>query len=259
LLTLVEESGKLWVKRLSGISLVLIIIFVASYSHSTESIVEKMDVDRNHLVKLEAGEQATVELSKVGYYIAIRHEGDSEDEKPELKLTDSEGTEIEGRSPGIIESNNKRPDSQGKLIYIPIRVFEINNNGNYNLINQGNTTLWLVDDLEVQSSLMSDRWIMTSMISCCLGFPLGIFSLIMGLILWRRNSRSSEQKITLQENIMTTDELFKKHNSIVETKEENLDQKSIYVEDDQNEINEEKVPAPFVATSNKWEEWDDGE
>ena len=254
-----EENGKLWVKRLSGISLVLIIIFVASYSHSTESIVEKMDVDRNHLVKLEAGEQATVELSKVGYYVAIRQEGDSEDEKPELKLTDSEGAEIEGRSLGIIESNNKRPDSQGKLIYIPIRVFEININGNYNLINQGNTTLWLVDDLEVQSSLMSDRWIMASMISCCLGFPLGIFSLLMGLILWRRNNRSSEQKIILQENIMTTDELFKKHNSIVETKEENLDHKSIYAKDDQDEINEEKVPAPFVATSNKWEEWDGGE
>ena len=254
-----EENGKLWVKRLSGISLVLIIIFVASYSQSTESIVEKMDVDRNHLVKLEAGEQATVELSKVGYYVAIRHEGESKDEKPELKLTDSEGAEIEGRSLGIIESNNKRPDSQGKLIYIPIRVFEINYDGNYNLINQGNTTLWLVDDLEVQSSLMSDRWIMTSMISCCLGFPLGIFSLIMGLILWRRNSRSSEQKITLQENIMTTDELFKKHNSIVETKDEILDHKSIYAEEDREEINEEKVPAPFVATSNKWEEWDGGE
>jgi len=81
----------------------------------------------------------------------------------------------------------------------------------------------------------------------------------MGLILWRRNGRSSEQKIILQENIMTTDEIFKKHNSIVETKEEILDHKSIYAEDDRGEINEEKVPAPFVVPSNKWEEWDGGE
>jgi hypothetical protein len=38
---------------------------------------------------------------------------------------------------------------------------------------------------------------------------------------------------------MTTDELFKKHNSIPEE--------------------EEIVPPPFVEPSDKWEDWDDGE
>ena len=247
MLALVKEGRKLlmsrltgisWMKRLSGISLVLIIIFVASYSHSLETIVEKMDVDKNHLVKLEAGEQATIELSKIGYYMAIRYDVIGEEEKSELKLTDSKGVEIEGREPGIIESY-KRTDSNGNPVYLTVRVFEINNNGDYNLINQGNTTLWLVDVLEVQSSLYSDGWIMASMISFCLGLPLGLFTLILGLITWKRKKNSPEKKIVFQENIMTTDELFKKQNSAVEI--------------------EENIPAPFVVPSDKWENWDDGE
>lgn len=234
-----EEGRKVWLKRLSGVSFVLIIIFIASYSHSTESIVQKMDVDENYLVKLEPGEQATIELSKIGYYIAIRYDVAGEEEKSELKITDSEGVEVEGRAPGIIESNNKRPNADGNLVYLPVRVFEINDNADYNIINQGNTTLWLIDDLKIQSSLLSDGWIMASMVSCCLGFPLGIFTIVLGLISWKRKSNNPEKKIIFQENVMTTDELFKKYNSTTEI--------------------EDEIPAPFVEPNDNWEEWDDGE
>jgi hypothetical protein len=234
-----EERAKLWIKRFSGISLVLILIFVASYGHSTQSIIEKMDVDENHIMKLETGEQGAVDLSKIGYYVAFRFEENGNDLGPELKLIDSVGVEIEGREPGRIESNNKRPDSEGSLVYVPVRVFEITNDAEYNLINEGNTTLWLVNDLDIQSSLLSDEWIIVSMLSCCLGFPMGIITLIVGLILWRRKKLSPGKEIILQGNIMTTDELFKKHNSIPEE--------------------EEIVPPPFVEPSDKWEDWDGGE
>jgi hypothetical protein len=125
------------------------------------------------------------------------------------------------------------------LVYVPVRVFEITNDAEYNLINEGNTTLWLVNDLDIQSSLLSDEWIIVSMLSCCLGFPMGIITLIVGLILWRRKKLSPGKEIILQGNIMTTDELFKKHNSIPEE--------------------EEIVPPPFVEPSDKWEDWDGGE
>ena len=120
-----EARAKLWIKRLTAISLVLILVFVASYWKSTENIIAKMDIDNeeNYIIKLEAGEQGNVDLSTIGYYMALRIDGN--DSSPELKLTDSEGVEIEGKEPGLIESINKRPDSQGNLIYVPIRVFEI--------------------------------------------------------------------------------------------------------------------------------------
>ena len=173
-----EARAKLWIKRLTAISLVLILVFVASYWKSTENIIDKMDIDNeeNYIIKLEAGEQGNVDLSTIGYYMALRIDGN--DSSPELKLTDIGGVEIEGQKPGLIESINKRPDSQGNLIYDPIRVFEIRDDGEYSIVNEGNTTLWLIDDFKIQSSLLSDGWILISMISCCLGFPLGIITLI---------------------------------------------------------------------------------
>ena len=111
--------AKLWIKRLTAISLVLILVFVASYWKSTENIIDKMDIDNeeNYIIKLEAGEQGNVDLSTIGYYMALRIDGN--DSSPELKLTDIGGVEIEGQKPGLIESINKRPDSQGNLIYDP--------------------------------------------------------------------------------------------------------------------------------------------
>jgi len=63
--------AKLWVKRLTAISLVLILVFVASYWKSTENIINKMDIDNeeNYIIKLEAGEQGSVDLSTIGYYM----------------------------------------------------------------------------------------------------------------------------------------------------------------------------------------------
>ena len=264
-----EGRGKIWVKRFTGVSLVLIIIFVASWSQSTESIVEKMDVDENHIIKLEGGEQGSLELSKIGYYIAFRFNENGSQIEPELRMTDMEGNNIEGREPGLIESNNKRPDSSGKIVYVPVRVFDVPNDAEYILINDGNTTLWLIDELDIQASLFSDWWVVVSMISCFLGFPMAIITLVVGLILWRRKGKSPEKEIIIQKSIMTTDELFKRYNSIEGNQVANpfmKDESSLLdstvedkLEDISKEKSSEKETEPLKEESeNNWKNWDEG-
>ena len=264
-----EGRSKIWVKRFTGVSLFLIIIFVASWSQSTESIVEKMDVDENHIIKLESGEQGSLELSKIGYYIAFRFNENGSQIEPELRMTDMEGNNIEGREPGLIESNNKRPNASGKIVYIPVRVFEIQNDAEYILINDGNTTLWLIDELDIQASLFSDWWVVVSMISCFLGFPMAIITLIVGLILWRRKDKSPEKEIIIQQNIMTTDELFKKHNSIEGNQVANPFTKNesslpeLTAEDKLEDIDIEnsdkkETESQREESENNWKNWDEG-
>jgi hypothetical protein len=261
----VEDGAKLWIKRLSGVSLVLILVFVASYGHSTDNIIKKMDVDENYIIKLESGEQGSVELTEIGYYIALRIDEKGQKELPELKLIDDDGLEIEGREPGLIESKNKRPDATGDLVYVPVRVLEIKNNGDYDLTNEGNTTLWLVNDVEIQASLFSDNWILLSMISCCLGFPLGVITLIVGLILWRRGQKAPQKEIIIQENIMTTDELFKMRDSVGNvadpfvTRNDGAEEDKEEVFVDNTEGKSEGVSPTKKVSDNGWKNWDDGE
>ena len=260
-----EGRSKIWVKRFTGVSLLLIIIFVASWSQSTESIVEKMDVDENHIIKLESGEQGSLELSKIGYYIAFRFNENGSQIEPELRMTDMEGNSIEGREPGLIESNNKRPNASGKIVYIPVRVFEIQNDAEYILINEGNNTLWLIDELDIQASLFSDWWVVVSMISCFLGFPMAIITLIAGLILWRRKDKSPGKEIIIQQNIMTTDELFKKHNSIEGNQVPNpfiKNENSIQLTEEENinieNSDKKETESQREDSENNWKNWDEG-
>ena len=200
-----KEGAKLWLKRLTGVSIVLILIFVGTYSESTDRIIQRMNVEENNLLQLEGGENGIVELDKVRLYTVVR----LSDNELDVKLTNENGEEINGYEPNAFEKLNKKPNSDGDMVYFPVMIFEVSENSEYNLINEGNTTLWLIDDFEIQSGLFSDNIIMLSMISCCLGFPLGLFTLIMGLFFWLRKDKHP-QKLIIREEILTTDEVFKK-------------------------------------------------
>ena len=262
-----EGGSKIWIKRFAGLSLVLILIAVAAWSQSTD-VLEKMDVNENHILKLEGGEQHSIELSEIGYYIAFRSTENSS--LPELKLIDSEGIEIEGREPGLFESNNRRPDSTGKIVYVPVRVFEIPADGEYVLVNEGNTTLWLVDELEIQASLLSDISVVVTIISCCLGFTMAIITLVMGLILLRQKGRAPGTEIIIQQqNIMTTDELFRNYNSDKNYQvpdpffkmEKELDDSVIEKElEHKDELfsNQKQITEDDKETENNWKNWDEG-
>ncbi len=55
-----KEGAKLWLKRLTGVSIVLILIFVGTYSESTDRIIQRMNVEENNLIQLEGGENGIV-------------------------------------------------------------------------------------------------------------------------------------------------------------------------------------------------------
>ena len=223
-----KSGAKLWVKRLGGISIILILVFVGTYGESTDKIVQIMNVEENNLLELESDEEGAIQLEEIRFYTVVTLEG-NEIEEYEVKLIDREGQEISGYEPSSIEKINKRPDSSGKLVFVPIIIFEVPNNAEYIFHNQGNNTLWVLDDIEIQSSLISEQIILISMFSCCLGFPLGIIALIGWLVVWRRKDKSP-QKLIVSEQIMTTDQLFKQYNAASE--------KSMIESDD--------VPAPFA-------------
>ena len=223
-----KSGAKLWVKRLSGLSIILILVFIGTYGESTDKIVQIMNVEENNLLELESDEEGAIQLEEIRFYTVVTLEG-NEIEEYEVKLIDREGQEISGYEPSSIEKINKRPDSSGKLVFVPIIIFEVPNNAEYIFHNQGNNTLWVLDDIEIQSSLISEQIILISMFSCCLGFPLGIIALIGWLVVWRRKDKSP-QKLIVSEQIMTTDQLFKQYNAASE--------KSMIESDD--------VPAPFA-------------
>ena len=126
--------------------------------------------------------------------------------------------------------------------------------------------MWLIDELDIQASLFSDWWVVVSMISCFLGFPMAIITLIVGLILWRRKDKSPEKEIIIQQNIMTTDELFKKHNSIEGNQVPNpfmKNESSIPELTEEEEINIEnsdkkETESQREDSENNWKNWDEG-
>ena len=65
-----KSGAKLWVKRLSGLSVILILVFIGTYGESTDKIIQIMNVEENNLLELESGEEGAIqEIAR-----AIRHE-----------------------------------------------------------------------------------------------------------------------------------------------------------------------------------------
>ena len=279
-----KSGAKLWVKRLSGLSIILILVFVGTYGESTDKIIQNMNVEENNLLELESGEEGAVQLEKIRFYTVVSLEG-NEIKENEVKLFDQEGREIIGTSLSSIEKMNKRPDLSGDLVFVPIIVFEVSGDAEYIFHNQGNNTLWVLDDLKIQSSLISDEIILISMISCCFGFPLGIIALIGWFVVWRKKDKKL-QKIIVKEEIMTTDQLFKQYNakserSMIENGEvpapfRDIEKVTVTInelslDDDDPNITKEKV-RQFLEehvsseendddneSDGNWKNWDDGE
>ncbi|MAD56026.1 MAG: hypothetical protein CL974_00585 [Euryarchaeota archaeon] len=279
-----KGGAKLWIKRLSGLSIILILVFIGTYGESTDKIVQIMNVEENNLLELESGEEDAIQLEKIRFYTVVTLEG-NEIKEYEVKLINQDGQEISGYEPSSIEKMNKRPDSSGKLVFIPVIIFVVPSDGEYVFDNQGNNSLWVLDDIEIQSSLISDQIILVSMFSCCLGFPLGIIALIGWLVVWRTKNKSP-QKLIVNEQIMTTDQLFKQYNakserSMIENGEvpapfRDIEKVTVTInelslDDDDPNITKEKV-RQFLEehvsseendddneSDGNWKNWDDGE
>ena len=207
----------LWAKRLSGASLLLVLIGVVSYYNAMPVMFDELDPAQRHLLELEAGESEEVTLELFGEYVALRvTEGDSQ--TAELRLIDAIGSEESGSAPTGLDVD--RPGEDGTL-YTPVRVFRSAQAGDYTLHNDGNTTLWFVDDVSAQKALFGSGWFVMMFFGCFLGLPLGVIALILALAGRGQRKKSGGPVVMSKEGrLPTTDELYRQYRGLPKVEEE---------------------------------------
>ena len=207
----------LWAKRLSGASLLLILIGGVSYYNAMPAIFDELDPAQRHLLELEAGESEEVTLELFGEYVALRvTEGDSQ--AAELRLIDAMGSEESGSAPTGLDVDRLGED---ETLYTSVRVFRSAQAGDYTLHNDGNTTLWFVDDISAQKALFGSGWFVMMFFGCCLGLPLGVIALILALAGRGQRKKSGGPVVMSKEGrLPTTDELYRQYRGLPEVEEE---------------------------------------
>jgi len=239
----------LWAKRLSGASLLLILIGGVSYYNAMPAIFDELDPAQRHLLELEAGESEEVTLELFGEYVALRvTEGDSQ--AAELRLIDAMGSEESGSAPTGLDVDRLGED---ETLYTSVRVFRSAQAGDYTLHNDGNTTLWFVDDVSAQKALFGSGWFVMMFFGCCLGLPLGVIALILALAGRGQRKKSGGPVVMSKEGrLPTTDELYRQYRGLPEVEEEESiadpfpGQTTVGEESQQSEGNRD------------WQGWDEG-
>tara|TARA_X000001036_G_scaffold272480_1_gene253063 strand:- start:38308 stop:38964 length:657 start_codon:yes stop_codon:yes gene_type:complete len=212
-----------------------------SYFYAEDEMIEILDPENNNLVELAPNSSQSVELEKMGMYVALRV--DKNNELAELKLINSSGKEIEGRDAAWYDFPRTGVDG---TIYETVKVYENPEKEQYILYNQGNTTLWLIDETSNQIEMFSNPSFIALTCGFCFGIPLAIIGLLILIIGWRRKKNIRLKTISNEFYIDKENENIK---IITDTK---------------------KIPDPFIKTdlevSQKvkisdskddfWEDWD---
>ena len=207
----------LWAKRLAGASLLLILIGGVSYYNAMPAMFDELDPTQRHLLELEPGESGEVDLDQLGEYVALRVTGE-DSQAAELRLIDAIGSEESGSAPTGLDL--ERPGEDGTL-YVPVRVFRSAQAGDYTLHNDGNTTLWFVDDISAQKALFGNGWFVMMFFGCCLGIPLGVVALILVLAGRGQRKKAGGPVVMSKEGrLPTTDELYRQYRGLPEVEEE---------------------------------------
>ena len=239
----------LWGKWLSGASFLLLLIGTVSYINAMPAMFDELDPAQRHLLELEAGESGEVTLYSRGEYVALRVT-DEDSRAAELRLIGISGVEESGSPPTGLDVEG--PGEDGTM-YVPVRVFRSAQAGDYTLHNDGNSTLWFVDDVSAQDALFGNGWFLLMFFGCCLGIPLGVVALI--LVIAGRGQRGKvgdSVVISKGGRLPTTDELYRQYRGLPETEEENV------IADPfpgQTKVAEE---SPQTEGDQDWRGWDDG-
>ena len=230
-------------KWLAVISLVFLLMGTIAYFYAQDDMIEILDPKSTNLVELPPNTSQSVELERMGLYVALRI--DREDTLPELKLINSSGKEIEGRDAAWYDFDRTGVDGS---IYQTVMVFENTKNEEYILYNEGETTLWLIDETSNQIEIMSDPGFIAISCGFCMGIPLAIFAAIALIIGWRKGVNN--QKISISEELyidkeggkikIVTDiknipDPFIKNNDLSISKTENIEKRDTFWEDWDNQ------------------------
>ena len=247
------EATLQWAKRLTGVSVLLLLIGVVSYYNAMPSMYEQLDPAQNHMLELEPGESGQVEIAALGEYVALRLEGD---DSANLRLIDSTGQEDEGSAPTALDIARTGEDG---VSYDAVRVFRSSAAGEYTLHNDGSTALWFVDDVSAQAALFTEPWFVVMMVGCCLGPVIGVIGLILALIGWgSRGKENTPVVLNNQGRLPTTDELYRQYHGI--EAEPEADIPGPFADTEQSEVVETGAQEDVSNDEAKpeWEWWDEG-
>ena len=148
----------------SGVSFALLVAFILFMPDGMEEMGSILDPEKENVVRLEVGESAAIDLVDSHYYVALRVVGNDGDPSADLRLVDDGGEEIEGDAPGWLHTD--RLIEENGPTYRPIRVFIVPDSASYTLHNEGDSTLWLVDDYASEMKIISNPTILAMFGSC---------------------------------------------------------------------------------------------
>ncbi|MDC1419474.1 hypothetical protein N8653_01970 [Euryarchaeota archaeon] len=223
---------------------------------------EFYDPDVTNLTKLSPESSESIYLESTKIYVALRI--DDGISNASLKLINNSGDEYEGRSANWLDLPRTGIDN---TVYMTVRVFEISSEGDYILFNEGNNTLWFVDETANQFEIFNESYILLVSLSCCMGIPIGFIALFLGIVGWRKEKKNinliidnqSGTELEYRENeirIITDEEripepfIEKKDISLINSTKDGLNLKHV---DNASEYNEENKK---LKNDTYWEEWD---
>ena len=192
-----------WARIATASSAVLLLVAAVSLWQVSPELLDSYDPEANNLVKLGPGESITFRIEESSMVSALRV-SDGETPDSELTLLDSEGSEVEGRGPGLRDTN--RLGSDESTVYSPVRVFE-SLDGNYTLQNHGDSDLWLVDDEVSANKLLGNIWMYLFYIGCCIGSPLGLVGVVLAIMVWTDKRKMPDQFLIIDNGSVILDEI----------------------------------------------------
>ena len=247
------EAALQWAKRLTGVSVLLLLIGVVSYYNAMPSMYEQLDPAQNNMLELQPGESGQVEIATLGEYVALRLE---DDDSANLRMIDSAGQEDEGSAPTALDITRTGEDGSS---YVAVRVFRSSAAGEYTLHNDGLTTLWFVDDVSAQAALFTKPWFVVMMVGCCLGPVFGVIGLILALVGWgSRGKENSPVVLNNQGRLPTTDELYRQYHGIEAEPEADIPGPFADTEQSEEVETEAQEDVSNDEAKPEWEWWDEG-
>ena len=192
-----------WARIATASSAVLLLVAAVSLWQVSPELLDSYDPEANNLVKLGPGESITFRIEESSMVSALRV-SDGETPDSELTLLDSEGSEVEGRGPGLRDTN--RLGSDESTVYSPVRVFE-SLDGNYTLQNHGDSDLWLVDDEVSANKLLGNIWMYLFYIGCCIGSPVGLVGVVLAIMVWTDKRKMPDQFVIIDNGSVILDEI----------------------------------------------------
>ena len=225
----------------SGVSIALFVAFILVMPEAMEEMGSVLDPEKQNVARLESGESAAIDLLDSHYYVALRVVEDGANPSADLRLVDEGGeTEIEGDAPHFLHTD--RLIEENGPTYRPVRAFIVQDSASYTLHNEGDSTLWLVDDYSSEMEIISNPTILAMFGTCCFGLIAGLIAIIFAILAFRSRSNAPQQQvrgIVIEGRVMTTDELYRSQQQTESGADESGSTRA------QNQSS--SVPDPFVG------------